>query len=330
MPEIPIDIQTIFEINSSIEFNEKALEIFRWQAENIPVYKEYLSSLDIKPVSIKTIEQIPFLPIQFFKSKKIISSGKIPETIFMSSGTTDRGRSQHHVADLSIYNLSFLKGFELAYGNITNVCVIALLPNYLEQGNSSLIYMIDSLIKQSNNTKSGFYLDEKNDLLNVLADLKKSKTKTILIGVTYALLDFLDNQKIDFEELTVMETGGMKGRRKEIIREELHQILSTGFGVSQIHSEYGMTELLSQAYSDGDGIFTTPPWMKILTREISDPLSLCKGNKTGGINVIDLANIHSCCFIATQDLGRIINVQQFEIIGRFDNSDTRGCNLMIQ
>lgn len=330
MSKLPFDIQSIFKINSDQAFNEKALEIFYWQAENSPVYKEYISSLNITPSNITNIEQIPFLPIQFFKSQEVITESKVPQTCFKSSGTTETGRSQHLVADLNLYKNSFTKGFELAYGEINNICVIALLPNYLEQGDSSLIYMIDSLIEQSNDVRSGFYLNVNQDLHAVLSNLKKSKTNTILIGVTYALLDFIDKHATDFSELIVMETGGMKGRRKEIVREELHQILSNGFGVKRIHSEYGMTELLSQAYSKGDGIFTTPPWMKILTREISDPLSLCKVNKTGGVNVIDLANVYSCSFIATQDLGKIIGNGQFEILGRFDNSDTRGCNLMIQ
>lgn len=330
MSNLPFDIQTIFDINSDKEFNEKTLEIFHWQAKNIPIYEEYISSLEINPEDINRVEQIPFLPIQFFKSREVIAKGKTPETIFKSSGTTETGRSQHLVADLNIYSNSFTKGFEQAYGEIQSTCIIALLPNYQEQGNSSLIYMIDSLIEQSSNSKSGFYLNEKNAVLEVLSELKNSNTKTILIGVTYALMDFVEKQKMDFSNLVVMETGGMKGRRKEIVRDELHQILSNGFGVPKIHSEYGMTELLSQAYSKGDGIFDTPPWMKILTREISDPLAICKENKTGGVNVIDLANIYSCSFIGTQDLGRTLGNNQFEIIGRFDNSDTRGCNLMIQ
>ena len=329
MSKLPFDIKTIFDINTDHDFNEKALKIFHWQAKNIPVYKEYVSSLELKPEIINKIEEIPFLPIQFFKSREVIEIGNSPETIFKSSGTTETGTSHHSVVDLNLYQQSFTKGFELAYGKIYNTCVVALLPNYLEQGDSSLIYMIDSLIEQSDHLKSGFYLNETNALLDTLSELKKSNTKTLLIGVTYALLDFIEKQKIDFSNLIVMETGGMKGRRKEMVREELHNILCAGFGVSQIHSEYGMTELLSQAYSNGEGIFNTPPWMKILTREISDPLALCKENKTGGINVIDLANISSCCFISTQDLGRTLGNKQFEIIGRFDNSDTRGCNLMI-
>jgi len=329
MAKLSFDIKAIFDINTDLEFNEKALEVFHWQAKNILVYKEYISSLGLNPNNINKIEEIPFLPIQFFKSRKVIEKTQAPETIFKSSGTTKTGRSQHFVADLNLYQQSFTRGFELTYGKVCNTCVIALLPNYQEQGDSSLVFMIDSLIKQSDHSKSGFYLNEKNILLETLLELKKSKTKTLLIGVTYALLDFIEKQNIDFSNLIVMETGGMKGRRKEIVREELHAILCIGFGVSQIHSEYGMTELLSQAYSSGKGLFKTPPWMKIFIRQISDPLSLCEGNKTGGVNVIDLANINSCCFISTQDLGRAKSNNQFEIIGRFDNSDTRGCNLMI-
>ena len=329
MAKLSFDIKAIFDINSDLEFNEKALEIFHWQAKNIPIYEEYISSLNLNPNNINKIEEIPFLPIQFFKSREVIEKGHAPEAIFKSSGTTETGRSQHFVTDLNLYQQSFTKGFELAYGKVCNACIIALLPNYQEQGDSSLVFMIDSIIKQSNHSKSGFYLNEKNTLLETLLELKKSKTKTLLIGVTYALLDFIEKQKIDFGDLIVMETGGMKGRRKEIVREEIHGIICSGFGVSQIHSEYGMTELLSQAYSCGDGLFISPPWMKIFIRQISDPLSLCAENKTGGVNVIDLANLNSCCFISTQDLGRSKSNNQFEIIGRFDNSDTRGCNLMI-
>lgn len=330
MSSFPFDISSIFEVDSDQKFNEIAMNLFRWQASNVPIYQEYINSLGIKPSEINQINEIPFLPIQFFKSKKVIANNCLIEKTFQSSGTTETGKSKHFVADIKLYEQSFTNGFIDTYGEVENTCILALLPNYLEQGNSSLIYMIDSLINKSKHPKSGFILNEKGDLLNTLLELKKQQVKTVLIGVTYALLDFIESYEIDFPELIVMETGGMKGRRKEIIRTELHQLLCNGFGVSSIHSEYGMTELLSQAYSTGNGIFTSPPWMKIVTREISDPLTLNTNKKAGGINVIDLANVYSCSFIATQDLGRVFEDNSFEVIGRFDNSDTRGCNLMVQ
>jgi len=330
MLNLPFNIESIFSIDSDEEFNEMALKLFHWQVNNIEVYKEYVISLGIDVTKINSISAIPYLPIQFFKSRNIIANTCSSEIIFKSSGTTDTGRSEHHVADISLYEKSFKNGFKFAYGADEEFCIIALLPNYQEQGDSSLIYMVDALINESGHSKSGFYLDADEKLYQTLDELKKSNTKTILLGVTYALLDFIENHSIDFKNLIVMETGGMKGRRKEIVREELHSILCKGFGVAKIHSEYGMTELLSQGYSKGDGIFSTPPWMKIITREVSDPLTLNSNNKTGGINIIDLANAYSCAFIATQDLGQIVESNNFTVIGRFDSSDTRGCNLMIQ
>jgi hypothetical protein len=273
--------------------------------------------------------QIPFLPISFFKTHKIIENQAFADVIFSSSGTTGIDNSQHFVQNVKLYEESYLKGFEQYYGDINDYCILALLPNYLERQGSSLIYMVEDLIKKSNHPESGFYLYEHGQLEEKLNRLKANKQKTILIGVTYALLDFVENFPINFPELVVMETGGMKGRRKEMIREELHQTLCEGFGVSEIHSEYGMTELLSQAYSKGNGIFETLPWMKVLIRDTNDPLTFLSNGKTGGINVIDLANINSCSFIATQDLGKIHTDNTFEVLGRFDNSDIRGCNLMV-
>jgi hypothetical protein len=280
--------------------------------------------------SIKELKDIPFLPVEFFKNKDIISGPMAPEIVFTSSGTTGMAQSRHPVSDISIYEKSFRRTFELFYGDIEKNTILALLPSYSEREGSSLIYMVDDLIERSRNPSSGYFLYNHNDLYKTLSDLNEKKAPTILIGVTYALLDFAEKYKLDFPELIVMETGGMKGRRGELIREELHEILRKGFGVSAIHSEYGMTELLSQAYSFGNGIFSCPPWMRVLIRDTNDPLTILEDNKTGGINIIDLANINSCSFIATQDLGKRFSDGSFEVLGRFDNSDIRGCNLLVQ
>lgn len=322
--------QKIFNIKTETEFNEIAIDIFRYQATNNPVYKQYIDILKVDHSQIKSYREIPFLPIQFFKSQDIITDGKSPEITFSSSGTTGMITSQHLVADVNMYIESFRKAFELFYGNVEDMAIVALLPSYLERSGSSLIYMVDDLIKRSNNSESGYFLYNHQDLFNTLSTLRDKGKKTVLFGVTYALLDFVENFNIDFPELIVMETGGMKGKRKEMIREELHKILCAGFHVESIHSEYGMTELLSQGYSKGNGLFHTPPWMKILIRDTNDPLSLLDNKKTGAINVIDLANYYSCSFIATQDLGKFHQDGSFEILGRFDNSDIRGCNLLVQ
>ncbi|MCT1532511.1 acyl transferase [Sphingobacterium daejeonense] len=322
--------QKIFNIKTETEFNEIAIDIFRYQATNNPVYKQYIDILKVDQSQIKSYREIPFLPIQFFKSQDIITDGKSPDITFSSSGTTGMITSQHHVADVNLYIESFRKAFELFYGNVEDMAIVALLPSYLERSGSSLIYMVDDLIKRSNNSESGYFLYNHQDLFNTLSTLRDKGKKTVLFGVTYALLDFVENFNIDFPELIVMETGGMKGKRKEMIREELHKILCAGFHVESIHSEYGMTELLSQGYSKGNGLFHTPPWMKILIRDTNDPLSLLDNKKTGAINVIDLANYYSCSFIATQDLGKFHQDGSFEILGRFDNSDIRGCNLLVQ
>jgi phenylacetate-coenzyme A ligase PaaK-like adenylate-forming protein len=322
--------QKIFNIKTETEFNEIAIDIFRYQATNNPVYKQYIDISKVDQSQIKSYREIPFLPIQFFKSQDIITDGKSPEITFSSSGTTGMITSQHLVADVNLYIESFRKAFELFYGNVEDMAIVALLPSYLERSGSSLIYMVDDLIKRSNNYESGYFLYNHQDLFNTLSSLRDKGKKTVLFGVTYALLDFVENFNIDFPELIVMETGGMKGKRKEMIREELHKILCEGFHVESIHSEYGMTELLSQGYSKGNGLFHTPPWMKILIRDTNDPLSLLDNKKTGAINVIDLANYYSCSFIATQDLGKFHHDGSFEILGRFDNSDIRGCNLLVQ
>jgi phenylacetate-coenzyme A ligase PaaK-like adenylate-forming protein len=320
---------TIFSIANEAQFLENALQIFHFQAENCSVYKTYLSYLNIHPREIKTLKAIPFLPIEFFKTHFVISNKQEPQVTFTSSGTTGITTSRHLVTDVSWYQKSFRQGFELFYGDIKNYAFLALLPSYLERSGSSLIYMVEDLITETENPDSGFYLYNDEELYRKLIYLQQKKQPTVLIGVTFALLDFIEKHQLHFPELIIMETGGMKGRRKEMIREELHQTLCQGFGVPAIHSEYGMTELLSQAYSLGQGLFHCVPWMKVLIRDTNDPFSILSNGKTGGINVIDLANIHSCSFIATQDLGKLYENDAFEVLGRFDFSDIRGCNLLI-
>lgn len=319
----------IFNIKNETDFNHTCLDVFKLQYQTVCVYQDFVDALKIKPDGLRHYTQIPFLPISFFKTHQIIEDKAFADVIFSSSGTTGSITSKHYVQDKKLYEQSYLKAFEKFYGSIENTCFLALLPNYLEREGSSLIYMVEDLIKKSKHPKSGFFLHNHAELNETLTELNQTKQKTILIGVTYALLDFVERYSKNFSELTVMETGGMKGQRKEMVRKELHEVLTTGFGVNKIHSEYGMTELLSQAYSKGDGIFECPPWMKVITRDTNDPLTLQKAGKSGGINVIDLANMHSCSFIATQDLGKTFENGQFEVLGRFDDSDIRGCNLMV-
>jgi phenylacetate-coenzyme A ligase PaaK-like adenylate-forming protein len=306
-----------------------ALKVFRFQYENNLVYKEFCELLKIEKGNVKSLKQIPFLPIQFFKSHEVISNSNPIQETFSSSGTTGMITSKHLITDVSLYEESYRNAFSEFYGNIEDYAVLALLPSYLERQGSSLIYMVKDLITLSNNADSGFYLHNYDELISKLIELDSSGQNAILIGVTYALLDLIEKQNFQLKNTIIMETGGMKGKRKEMIREELHEILCKGFGVSSIHSEYGMTELLSQAYSLGDGIFECPNWMTILIRDTEDALSYVATGKTGGINVIDLANINSCSFIATQDLGKKYSNNSFEVLGRFDNSDIRGCNLMV-
>ena len=306
-----------------------ALKVFRFQYENNLVYREFCDFLKTDVQKVKTIQQIPFLPIQFFKSHSVISDSNPIQTTFTSSGTTGMVTSKHLVTDVSIYEESYRKGFSQFYGNIEDYVVLALLPSYLEREGSSLIHMVDDLIQLSNHPESGFYLHNYDELIEKIIQLDQSGQNVILIGVTYALLDVIEKQSFQLENTIIMETGGMKGKRKEMIREELHQQLCNGFGVKSIHSEYGMTELLSQAYSLGEGIFECPSWMQISIRDTEDALSYVREGKTGGINVIDLANINSCSFIATQDLGKKYSNGSFEVLGRFDHSDIRGCNLMV-
>lgn len=322
--------KNIFSIKSETDFNERALEIFHFQYRKNVVYRKFVKGLGVDIAAIKDFRDIPFLPIEFFKKHKVVSGNFEPEAVFQSSGTTGMVTSHHFVKDTGLYEQSLTLGFELFFGKPDEYVFLALLPSYLERTGSSLVYMANLLIRLSKNENSGFYLHNYNKLAIILAKLKKERKKVILLGVTYALLDLAEQFPMNFPELILMETGGMKGKRREMVREELHAILCTGFGVKNIYSEYGMTELLSQAYSKGRGIFATPPWMKVLIRDINDPLSLVREGKSGGINVIDLTNIHSCSFIATQDLGKLHTASDFEVLGRFDNSDVRGCNLLVQ
>ena len=319
----------IFNIKNQSSFNKYCLDIYHFQYRNNLVYKKFCNMICENPMNINEITKIPFLPISFFKTKKILSADKF-EKVFYSSGTTTNSRSKHFISDLKLYEESFIKNFKNNYGELNKYTIIALLPNYYENESSSLIYMVEKLIKLTKSNESGFFLDDYTNLSKKLNQLDSNNDrKTILIGVPYALLDLLDFNQFCFNNTIIMETGGMKGRRKELVRNELHEKLKSGFGVNQIHSEYGMTELLSQAYSKGNGIFSTPAWMKVLIRDVNDAQNLNFNKKSGAINIIDLANYNSCSFIATDDMGKFVSESEFEVIGRIDNSDVRGCNLLI-
>lgn len=321
--------EKIFEITSEEEFESIALELFKFQYQNNLLYQQYCRLLKVNLAEVKGISQIPFLPISFFKTHTVKTGKFKEEAVFLSSGTTGDKQSKHYVKELALYEKSFQKAFCQTYGDISDYCILALLPSYMEREGSSLIYMVEHLINKSGHSKSGFYLHHQNELVNTLRELEQKNQKTILFGVSFALLDFAEEHQLHLKNAIIIETGGMKGRRKELTRKELHTIYKTKFGVDSIHSEYGMTELLSQAYSTGDGVFHNPGWMKIMIRDVNDPLVFLENEKSGGINVIDLANIHSCSFIATQDLGKKRGDNTFEVLGRFDNSDLRGCNLLI-
>jgi len=308
-------------------FEELSLDIFRFQYDNNIIYRQFVDALGVSPGSVSNLSQIPFLPIRFFKSHSIKTTAFEPITIFESSGTTGMIPSRHEVKDVALYKESFTKAFELFYGDPADWCIIGLLPSYLERNNSSLIVMVDELIRLSEHSSSGFYLNEVDKLHLLLKELEFKKQKTLLIGVTFALLDFAEQYPMHLHYTTIMETGGMKGRRKDLIREEVQEILKNAFQVDTIHSEYGMTELLSQAYSKGQGRFECPPWMKVMVRDEEDPLTVRVFGK-GAMNVIDLANIYSCSFIATDDAGQVFNDKSFEVAGRIDNSDIRGCSLL--
>jgi hypothetical protein len=317
---------------SQDNFTALALEVFQFQYQYNPVYNQYCQTLRVDISTIDTIEKIPFLPISFFKTHRITTTDFEPQLIFESSGTTQTINSRHLIKDIGLYEKSFNKAFEIFYGNPQNWCIIALLPSYLERNNSSLVLMADRLIKQSEHSASGFYLNELDALQKTITQLETERQKTLLIGVTFALLDFGELFPMPLKHTTIMETGGMKGRREEITRQRVHEILTSSFQLPTIHSEYGMTELLSQAYSNGNGIFNCPPWMKILIREDDDPLvvnaNAKENNISGAINIIDLANIYSCSFIATDDAGKLYTDNSFEVLGRLDNSDIRGCSLL--
>ncbi|HMJ47439.1 MAG TPA: hypothetical protein VK498_08920 [Ferruginibacter sp.] len=313
-------------------FESAALQVFEFQYKNNPLYQQFCTAIRIEPAKIKTPEQIPFLPIGFFKTKKVVSTPFKPETIFKSSGTTGKVCSTHYIKSVELYRESFINCFTHFYGPVTNWCIIGLLPSYLEQGNSSLVYMVDELIRKSGDTNSGFYLHDMVKLEKTLAANEARKKPTFLIGVTYALLDFARQHPMTLQNTTVVETGGMKGRHKELTREEVHDVLKKQLGLNEIHSEYGMTELLSQAWSQEKGLFQTPPWMKVMLRSEDDPFNITGKDPVneirGAINIIDLANYYSCSFIATDDNGKLQPDGRFSVLGRLDNSDTRGCGLM--
>jgi len=322
--------EELFGISSEAEFKRISLKLFRFQLENSAVYGSFIKNLGITPDNVNDYRDIPFIPISFFRDHEVYSSQSKPATTFFSSGTTGTVRSHHSIADLALYEKSFTNGFRLFYGDPARYAIMALLPSYADREGSSLVYMVKELIKQSGNNYGGFFLEDEAALLRAVDNARRSGLKPLLIGVTFALLDLAERHPCDMGDVIIMETGGMKGRRKEIIREELHAILCKAFNVAVIHSEYGMTELLSQAYSSGNGLFSTPPWMKVLIRDSHDPMSHTTADgSSGGISIIDLANIWSCSFIATSDLGRIHHNGAFEVLGRFDNADIRGCNLLV-
>ena len=318
----------IFHIQSDADFEATALQIFRFQYDNNTVYQSYCQHLNIEKEAVKSLSDIPFLPISFFKTHEVTTTPFKPALTFRSSGTTGMQHSRHFIKDALLYRQSLLNSFQHYYGDPSEYTFLALLPNYLEQKNSSLIYMMETLMHRSGAKDNGYFLYNHEDLYQKLIQLRDNQQKVILWGVTFALLDFAEHYQIDFPQLIVFETGGMKGRRKEMVKEELYDILRKAFGVSDIHSEYGMCELLSQAYSKGGNLFTTPPWMRLRLRNEKDPLDGTDTVSTGVINVIDLANIYSCSFIATEDLGRR-HTHGIEILGRLDHSQLRGCNLMV-
>ncbi len=324
-------IDKVFSIEEQ-GFEKTALEIFRFQSTQNELYARYLGVLKSDPARVDSLYKIPFLPISFFKSHQVKTGSFEPAVIFESSGTTGKGTSRHFIKDLSVYERSFISGFKKFYGDPAEWCILALIPSFAERDHSSLAFMTDKLIQLSGQNQSGFYLDRMDELRSILSGKPESNRKILLIGLTYALLDLAE--KINpgdiapKQQMVIMETGGMKGRRKEMIREEVHEVLKKSFGVNVIHSEYGMSELLSQAYSTGNGIFRTVPWMKVLVRDEDEPMQVSSKGR-GAVNIVDLANIYSCSFIATEDAGEIFDDGSFKVLGRLDESDLRGCNLMI-
>ncbi|MDB5205371.1 MAG: acyl transferase [Flavisolibacter sp.] len=316
----------VFSLSNEKDFEEIALAVFHYQYFTNPVYKAYCDAINRVPATVTDLEELPFLPIQFFKNFEVKSGAFDPQVVFKSSGTTGLTTSSHFVKDISVYEKSFLQCFAHFYGDVKELCVLGLLPSYLERHGSSLVYMVDSLIKKSDHSESGFYLYDYHRLKDTLIKLEGEGQKTILFGVSFALLDFADAFSMPLVHTTIIETGGMKGRKKEVTKAELYAQLQTAFSLKKIHSEYGMTELLSQAYAI-NGLYKTPSWMKVLLRDETDPFS--PAAKSGAINVIDLANIHSCSFIQTDDLGRMHGDGSFEVLGRMDNSDVRGCSQLV-
>lgn len=322
--------EEIFRVADAQSFEKMALEIFRFQAHECPVYSQYIKLLGTDLQDVDSILKIPFLPVSFFRDHLVLSGGGEPEKIFLSSGTTGMRQSRHAVKSLALYDESLTRIFGRFYGDPSQYAIMGLLPSYLEREGSSLIYMVKKLIDLSGNTNGGFFLNDFDALLKAVGEARRAKLKILLFGVTFALVDLAEKHPCDLSDVIIMETGGMKGRRHEMVREELHGILKTAFNVRSVHSEYGMTELLSQSYSKGDGLFNTPPWMKVLIRDSHDPSShTTEASTSGGISIIDLANIWSCSFIATSDIGVINDRDSFEVLGRFDNSDIRGCSLMV-
>lgn len=319
---------SIFNVQSPSEFNEITLSLFRYQYKNNKIYNSFADALGVNESKVYHPEQIPFLPVSFFKTHKIVTGEFAEEVVFESSGTTGMETSKHYVVDADLYQQSFTNGLNLFYADLSQYAVFALLPSYLERGNSSLVYMVEKIMLLASRRMGGFFLNDLKALLQQLVEAQRQGLKIMLFGVTFALLDMVENFPVPIPDAIIIETGGMKGRRKELTRMELHEKLCKGFNVEKIHSEYGMTELLSQAWSAGDGIFRCPPWMKIMIADTNDPLSFLETGRTGGINIIDLANFHSCSFISTQDLGRVFDDGSFEVLGRFDNSDIRGCSLL--
>lgn len=326
IPKAKVLADKVFAINNEQDFDKIALEMFKFQYFNNPFYREYCDTIKRNPSNVNDITGIPFLPISFFKNRDIKTTDFEPEVVFKSSGTTGVATSRHLVKDAKVYKRSFLSCFEQFYGAVNQLCIVGLLPSYLEQGNSSLIFMVSELIRQSGHELNDFYLYDHKHLYQNLLRLEEQKQQTVLFGVSYALLDFAEKFSLNLQNTIIIETGGMKGRREEMTREEFYSQLRNAFGVQNIHSEYGMTELLSQAYGL-NGRLKTPAWMKVLLRDETDPFSY--NSKSGAVNVIDLANLYSCCFIATEDLGKFHPDSSFEVLGRMDNTDIRGCSQLV-
>ena len=323
------NLENFWEINRRSDFDTLALKTFAFQYQNNTVYRSFCDLINCNPVDVVKFEDIPHLPISFFKSKRVCSFQNDKAQFFSSSTTTGKSPSKHFYLHLEDYKMSFRKGFEYFYGPIEDYAVLALLPSYLERKGSSLIYMTNDMIHKSHQVESGFYLDQWETLKEKITQLEVKGQKTLLLGVSFALLDLTEQYSFDLKNTIVMETGGMKGRRKELTREALHNQLKKGLGCLKIHSEYGMTEMFSQAYSKGDGVFECPPWMRVYARENQDPFTRLPIGQSGGLNITDLANRESCAFIATEDLGKIYSENKFEVLGRFDASEIRGCNLMV-